>query len=343
MAWTKMKTAVVVGAVAILAATSTTIIGIKMAHTQHEKAGPMVSLSPSMMNGVVDMQPDGTSLFQMTVEETNGTSQIIRTETDNDPNETFTRVTDNLGQPMKFVKQGGHYLMTFNKPVPPEGAVTYTIEGNITADELKAEGTIKSIGPNEYEFALNGGPSGDRDIHYVVVWRLPTGTTLLGKSRGLEETNNAGRIELRVDTIIPPNGNLSYSFRYRLPANATTFQQESAQLVSEVKMATLACFLFSGEHTNQLPASFAQLNAWQHQTSLSDADWEFVAKGDKDNFTNPDATIYILEKKPRQSPDGTFVKVYATVNGRVFLVTSPDEDFTAVERQRGFLIQPEKN
>jgi hypothetical protein len=49
-----------------------------------------------------------------------------------------------------------------------------------------------------------------------------------------------------------------------------------------------------------------------------------------------------MEKEPRQSPDGNFFKVYATVDGRVFLITSPVEDFTAVEKQRGFLVQPAK-
>ena len=126
------------------------------------------------------------------------------------------------------------------------------------------------------------------------------------------------------------------------PANMASFQKESTKLVHDIKMATMACMLFAMDHRNQLPASFAQLNAWQQQTSLLDADWEFVAGGDKHSFTNPAKTIYVMEKEPRRSPDGKFVKVYATVDGRVFLITSPVEDFTAVEKQRGFLVQPAK-
>jgi hypothetical protein len=108
-------------------------------------------------------------------------------------------------------------------------------------------------------------------------------------------------------------------------------------------MATLSCYMFADDHTNQLPASFAQLNTSRQKTELSDANWEFVASGDKDSFTNPDVTIYFLEKEPRHSPDGTFARVYATVNGRVFLLTSTGRDFTAVERQRGFLIRRATN
>jgi hypothetical protein len=127
------------------------------------------------------------------------------------------------------------------------------------------------------------------------------------------------------------------------PANVASFKRESTKLVNDAKMATLSCFMFAGDHTNRFPANFAQLNASKYHTRLSDADWVFVASGDKDSFANPDTTIYFLEKEPRQSPDGTFAKVYATVNGRVFLITSPDEDFTAAEKERGFLVQRTKN
>ena len=127
------------------------------------------------------------------------------------------------------------------------------------------------------------------------------------------------------------------------PAEKASFEAETSKLVNQAKMATLACFMFAGDHRNQLPANFAQLNAQRQETKLLDADWKFVAGGDKDSFANPDKTIYFLEKEPRQSPDGKFIKVYATVNGRVFLVTSPDEDFTAAEKERGFLVQRATN
>jgi RNA polymerase sigma factor (sigma-70 family) len=129
------------------------------------------------------------------------------------------------------------------------------------------------------------------------------------------------------------------------PDNIASFEHASTKLVNDAKYTSLACFLFAGSHQNQLPKSFAELNAsnvgknndkYQH---LSDTDWTFVASGNKDGFANPDKTIYFLEKIPRQSPDGTFSRIYATVNGRVFLLTSQSEDFTTVEKEQGFLIQ----
>ncbi|HTV62605.1 MAG TPA: hypothetical protein VMH30_08565 [Verrucomicrobiae bacterium] len=127
------------------------------------------------------------------------------------------------------------------------------------------------------------------------------------------------------------------------PANIASFHRESTALDSAAKMATLSCLLFADGHTNQLPTSFAQLNASGQKTTLSDANREFVAGGEVGSFTNSDVTIYFLEKEPRQSPDGTFARVYATVNGRVFLLTSTGEDFAAVERQHGFLVKGAAN
>ena len=48
MAWTKAKTAIVVGVVAILAATSTTVIGIKLARAHRSTVEPTTGLSPIM-------------------------------------------------------------------------------------------------------------------------------------------------------------------------------------------------------------------------------------------------------------------------------------------------------
>ncbi len=146
-------------------------------------------------------------------------------------------------------------------------------------------------------------------------------------------------------TVMVVNYHYHHSYKKlpMTPENKQLFQQQSTKLMNDAKYATLDCMLFSDDHTNQLPKSFTQLNAWQQRTKLTDIDWVIVVSGNKDSFTNPDTTIYFLERKPRQSPDGSFAKVYATVNGRVFLLVSANDDFTAAEKERGFLIQQTKN
>jgi RNA polymerase sigma factor (sigma-70 family) len=213
MAWTKAKTAIVVGAVAILAATSTTVIGIKL--TRAHRAPPdTTALSPVELNVIADIQPDGTILFQGTAEETNSTSRTASADSINDA-QAISRVTDEFSKPMKFTKRprGGFFIL-LNKPVPPGGKVSYTVEGT------EAAGLIQSKGMGEYGVEFTGNLGNVADAHLVQVWRLPMGATLLEKNRGMEETTNADRIELRIDEIIPQNGSYPIGFRYRLPDNA---------------------------------------------------------------------------------------------------------------------------
>ena len=216
MAWTKTQTTIVIGVAVILAVSSATVIGIRVTHAYHSKVKAPPGLSAFAMEGVADLQPDGAGSFEFTVEATNSTGEIIRTDDDNDPEEIFTRITDQSGEPMKFVKQRGHYLITLNHPVPPGGAVSYTIEGKVSASVLEAENVIKSVGPNEYEFYLYGGPSSDRNLRYSIVWRLPPGATLLHKDHGLVAGTNGNQVEIHVEKIIPPRGHVDYGFRYRL-------------------------------------------------------------------------------------------------------------------------------
>jgi len=214
MAWSKTKTAVVVGVVAILAATSTTVIGIKMARA-HRAPPDTTALTPIGLNLTVNIQPDGTFLEQFAVEVTNSTSRTATAVSIGDALE-ISRITDESGKPMKYVKRphsrGGPYIF-LNKPVPPGGKDSFTVEATRMA------GLLQSKGAGEYgaNFTENLGNVTGR---LVEVWRLPPGAVLLEKIHGLEETTNSGQIELKIDQILPPNGTAPIGFRYRLPANA---------------------------------------------------------------------------------------------------------------------------
>ena len=212
MAWTKAKTAIVVGVVAILAATSTTVIGIKLARAHRSTVEPTTGLSPIMQTVTAEIQPDGTALFQATVEETNITSRTISTDNINDV-DGISRAVDESDKPMKITKRprGGVFVM-LNKAVPPGGTVSYTVEGRLA-------GSIKENGTGEYEIETSGDLGNVTEAHLVQVWRLPAGATLLGKDSGMDETTDAGRIELRIDKIVPPNGRFQIGFRYRLPVH----------------------------------------------------------------------------------------------------------------------------
>jgi len=122
---------------------------------------------------------------------------------------------------MKYARKGrSGYLITLNRPVPPGGQVSYSIEEVLTAQMLQAAGVIKTMAPDIHEFTMTSYPGNDRDLQYIWTLRLPFGATLLEKERGLTTSTNAGQIELQLDNIIPPNGGYNISFRYRLAANS---------------------------------------------------------------------------------------------------------------------------
>jgi hypothetical protein len=118
---------------------------------------------------------------------------------------------------MKYARQGRGYLVTLNKPVPPGGTISYTLEEELAAGILESEGVIKAIAPDTREFRMASIIGNDFNMRCVEVWRLPAGAVLLGKPGGMETTTNAGQIELRFDGVIPPKGELTFNFRYRLP------------------------------------------------------------------------------------------------------------------------------
>jgi hypothetical protein len=118
------------------------------------------------------------------------------------------------------------------------------------------------------------------------------------------------------------------------------FQQESITRITQARQWALAFILFADTHGNQLPGNFAQLSP---AAGLPDANWEIVSGGYTTNFVHPGQTILLREREARQSPRGAFVKTYAFADGHTELIRSPDQDFAAVERQRGLLVEPARN
>ena len=217
MAWIKAKTAIVVGVTVIIAATSTTIVGIKLARPHRAAAKPLAVLSPVMLNLAADMEANGAVHGVATVAETNGTDQTILTDRIDNGEGSIIRITDEFGQTMKYARQGRGYLVTLNKPVPPGGKISYTLEEELAAGILESEGAIKAIAPDIREFRMASIIGNDFNMRCVEVWRLPAGATLLDKDANMIETTNAGQIELRFDRVIPSKGEVTFNFRYRLP------------------------------------------------------------------------------------------------------------------------------
>jgi len=137
---------------------------------------------------------------------------------------------------------------------------------------------------------------------------------------------------------------LEHSSRARLdptPANEGAFQRESMQRVNQGKQWGLAFRLFASDHGGQLPTSIAQLKSYA--PGVSDLNWEIVSGGTLDSIGDPGKTILMQDKEPRQSPDGRFHQEYVFADGSVQQDSRPDDDFAALEKERGYLVHPAKN
>jgi RNA polymerase sigma factor (sigma-70 family) len=126
------------------------------------------------------------------------------------------------------------------------------------------------------------------------------------------------------------------------PAEKESFQQESIARLNHAKEWALASIMFADDHQNQLPKNLEQMKTYASKDALSDSNWEIVSRGSLTSIAKPAQTILLREKESRQSPDGKFVKTYAFADGHAELQSSPDNDFAALEKQRGFLVQPGK-
>jgi hypothetical protein len=144
-------------------------------------------------------------------------------------------------------------------------------------------------------------------------------------------------------TVIVKNSNhQSRTKLQQTPAENDFFEAETSKRINQAKQWAIAFIMYANKHQNQLPENFEELKT-NAPKEVSNSNWEIVSGGNWKNFANPSQTILLREKESRRSPDGKFVKIYALADGSVQLVSSPDDDFTAMENKFGFLIQPAKN
>jgi hypothetical protein len=124
-------------------------------------------------------------------------------------------------------------------------------------------------------------------------------------------------------------------------ATKESFEKECEVRLDQAKKWALACLLFGNDHAYQLPKDFEQEKAYA--SDLSQSNWEIISSGDEKSIVNPSQTILLRETKSRISPEGKFTKVYAFTDGHAEMEVSPDGDFLALKKERGFVARPAKN
>ena len=211
MAWTKTKTAILAGAIAIALPTST-VVGVKLVQAHNANESPSSGLSLTRMDQLYTVGLDGSVNADVTVQENNSTRRTVRTETINDLDERV-RVTDASGRPVKVKKLPRRgVVLTFNEAVPPGQKIAYTVKtslGNL----------FKATPSGEYVLETTHQFGNEQDMQLVEVWRLPAGATLATKNPPdmTSSVNGDGQIEVRLEKVVPPNGRIPLALGYRLP------------------------------------------------------------------------------------------------------------------------------
>jgi len=217
MAWTKLKTTLVAGAIALLAVSGTTVIGMNLAAAH--RAASLVLFDSS----VIIISPDGTAHVKSTVKKRNDSNGARRSETITSYG-ILDRVTGESGLPLKFKELTAihddytkFYSVSLGKPVRAGGEIIYTTEvtfpGVVKMDQSGVWKTQEIESFRGYE----------GNIRLAKVFRLPVGAVLVEKSANFSEATNGDQIELRVDKTIPQTdqliGQLAINFSYRLPSD----------------------------------------------------------------------------------------------------------------------------
>jgi RNA polymerase sigma factor (sigma-70 family) len=124
------------------------------------------------------------------------------------------------------------------------------------------------------------------------------------------------------------------------------FKANETQMVNTMKQVCLADRIWAGDNNNQYATNFDQMTnelAGLYSSPLLD-DIEFVNAG----IANAEQYPYMItfrERSPRQSPDGTWYRIYGLADGSVHTAASSNENFDAYERyddaSKGTVFSPQ--
>jgi RNA polymerase sigma factor (sigma-70 family) len=164
---------------------------------------------------ISDFQPDGNIRFTFVKQYVNPENRDFRDENFGDSGDfRIEKMTDDLGRPIRFTSSrrgdgGVAYHYNVNDPVPPGQPVLWAASGRFS-------GMVQNLGNGLYRCAYSRWPGSSLPIRRVELMVLPAGATLVAVDPDLPHQEVNGRIQLFLDTTLPPDGGTYVSVRYRL-------------------------------------------------------------------------------------------------------------------------------
>lgn len=167
--------------------------------------------------GYNDIQADGTIRFRSPKRiVNNGTESITEQRFINSDFINLTAMTDEQGKPIDFTATHDgniyRYHVRFNPPILPGETFVYIMEGTTS-------GLIKPIADqaDTYRYYMTHSPGTGKPTLRIEQYLLPQGAELLSTfPEDMQRGEKDGRIELRVEKVVPANGSITTSFTYRL-------------------------------------------------------------------------------------------------------------------------------
>jgi hypothetical protein len=187
---------------------------IKSADGQSKAAEAKPVLMQEIYN---DIQPDGTIKFKSPDRIVNtGNEPITETRFINSDFVQLAAITDQQGKPIPFTAEHDgdiyRYHVTFNNPVLPGETMVYFSEGTMT-------GLIKPVADasNTFRYSMTHSPATGQPTLRIEQYLLPAGAEVISTmSPDMQQSVKDGRIELKIEKVIPANGSLATSFKYKL-------------------------------------------------------------------------------------------------------------------------------
>lgn len=186
----------------------------KLDNEQSDATEPEPTL---IQEGRDDIQSDGTIIFiSPSSIVNNGTGMLTERHFINSDFVNLTSMTDEQGNPVEFTAthEGTiyRYHVVFDPPIMPGETFVYYSKGTKT-------GLIKPVAgkENTYRYYMNHSPNAGQPVLRIEEYLLPEGAEVVSiYSDDMTQSEQDGRILLRVEKVIPTGGSILTSFQYKL-------------------------------------------------------------------------------------------------------------------------------
>jgi len=231
-----------------------------------------------------EIEPNGLIRFRMPSKiANNGTEPITNTQFINSDFVNLEKIVDDKGRDVNLTTEHEgniyRYNLTFNEPIMPGKELVYTTYGTIT-------GLINPVPTTKdtWRYYMKHSPNSGVSTLRIETYLLPEGAELISTTPpDMEVAEKNGRIELRVEKIIPANGSLTTSFQYKItgakPAIAKPLKLESAPWVDGEMMELRLKRPTGNEYGTIIYSTQKNENNWQIISHM------YVSQGSVSQYT----------------------------------------------------------